>query len=52
MSSKYQVVPFRMSPEEKKMLKEMCKDADLSMAQWMRFHIKREYGKMLKRNYG
>lgn len=52
MSSKYNVVPFRMSPEEKEQLKTICQDLDLSMAQWMRRMIKREFAKMMKRNHG
>ena len=48
MSSKYQVVPFRMSPDEKKMLKDICKQEDLSMAQWIRRSIKEAYEKFKK----
>jgi predicted DNA-binding protein len=48
MSSEYSVVPFRMSPEEKTMLKHMCRDADLSMAQWIRKAIKKAYKEMEK----
>jgi len=32
-----------MSPEEKEMLKELCKEDGLSMAQWIRRAINREY---------
>ena len=45
----WMVVPFRMSPEEKVKLKEMCKAQDMSMAQWVRKAINTAYKKHPKK---
>ena len=36
---KYQVVPFRMSPEEKAKLKALANKTGISMNEWMRLSI-------------